>query len=75
MTSYAEAKTALQRIWRQLCEINPSAARSLEEGMEETLTLHRLGVGGLLRRSLSTTNAIESSLSTVRHVARNVKRW
>ena len=52
-----------------------SAARSLEEGMEETLTLHRLGVSTLLRRSLATTNIIESCLSTVRHVARNVKRW
>ena len=60
---------------RQLCEVNPSAARSLEEGMEETLTLHRLGVTPLLRRSLATTNIIESCLSTVRHVARNVKRW
>ena len=42
--------------------------------MEETLTLHRLRVR-LLRRSLATTNIIESCFSTVRHVARNVKRW
>jgi transposase-like protein len=75
MTSYEDAKAALEKIFRQLERINPSAARSLEEGMEETLTLHRLGVGPLLRRSLSTTNIIESCLSTVRHVARNVKRW
>lgn len=75
MTDYAAAKAALEKLWRQLCEINPSAARSLEEGMEETLTVHRLGVGSLLRRTLSTTNAIESCLSTVRHVTRNVKRW
>ena len=75
MTSYTDAKQALQRLWRQLSDVNPSAARSLEEGMEETLTLHRLGVGPLLRRSLSSTNLIESCLSTVRHVARNVKRW
>ena len=75
MTEYAAAKAALEKLWRQLCEINPSAARSLEEGMEETLTVHRLGVGSLLRRTLATTNAIESCLSTVRHVARNVKRW
>jgi transposase-like protein len=75
MASYADAKAALQRLWRQLCEVNPSAARSLEEGMEETLTLHRLGVGPLLRRSLASTNLMESCLSTVRHVARNVKRW
>jgi len=75
MTDYGEAKAALQKLWRQLCEVNPSAARSLEEGMEETLTLHRLGVAPLLRRSLSSTNLIESCLSTVRHVTRNVKRW
>ena len=75
LSSYADAKAALERIWRQLVEVNPSAARSLEEGMEETLTLHRLGVSPLLRRSLSSTNLIESCLSTVRHVARNVKRW
>lgn len=55
--------------------VNPSAARSLEEGREETLTVHRLGVGELLRRSLATTNPIESCLSTVERVARNVKRW
>jgi len=75
MTGYTEAKAALERIWRQLVEVNPSAARSLEEGMEETLTLHRLGVPPPLRRSLASTNLIESCLSTVRHVARNVKRW
>jgi transposase-like protein len=75
LTGYAEAKAALERLWRQLCEINPSAARSLEEGMEETLTLHRLGVSPLLRRTLRSTNVIESCLSTVRHVTHNVKRW
>lgn len=75
MTRYEDAKAALEKIFRQLERINPSAARSLEEGMEETLTLHRLGVGPLLRRSLSTTNIIESCLNTVRDVARNVKRW
>ena len=75
MTDYAAAKAALEKLWRQLAESNPSAARSLEEGMEETLTVHRLGVGSLLRRTVSTTNAIESCLSTVRHVTRNVKRW
>ena len=50
MTDYAEAKAALEKLWRQLVEINPSAARSLEEGMEETVTLHRLGVAPLLPR-------------------------
>jgi putative transposase len=75
MNNYAEAKEALQKIFRQLERINPSAARSLEEGLEETLTVHRLGVGAVLRRKLATTNPIESCLSTVQRVARNVKRW
>lgn len=75
MTDYSAAKTELGKIFRQLERVNPSAARSLEEGLEETLTVHRLGVGELLRRSLATTNPIESCLSTVERVARNVKRW
>ena len=75
MSSYTDAKAALEKIFRQLERINPSAARSLEEGLEETLTVHRLGIGGVLRRKLTTTNAIESCLSTVQQVARNVKRW
>ena len=75
MTEYGAAKAELEKIFRQLERVNPSAARSLEEGMEETLTVHRLGVGELLRRSLATTNPIESCLSTVERVARNVKRW
>lgn len=75
MSEYGAAKAALERLWRRLCDVNPSAARSLEEGLEETLTLHRLRVPPLLRRSLRSTNVIESCLSTVRHVSRNVKRW
>lgn len=43
--------------------------------MEETLTVHRLGVGWRLRRTLASTNPIESGLSTIERVARNVKRW
>lgn len=75
MTGYAEAKAELGKIFRQLERINPSAAHSLKEGLEETLTVHRLGVGGLLRQTLASTNPIESCLSTVERVARNVKRW
>jgi transposase-like protein len=75
MTEYAAAKAELEKIFRQLERVNPGAARSLEEGLEETLTVHRLGVGWLLRRTLASTNAIESCLSTVERVARNVKRW
>ena len=75
MTGYAEAKAELGKIFRQLERINPSAARSLEEGLEETLTVHRLGVGTLLRQTLASSNPIESCFSTVEKVARNVKRW
>ena len=75
MSEYTAAKAELGTIFRQLERINPSAARSLEEGMEETLTVHRLGVGGLLRGSLASTNPIESCFSIVEKVARNVKRW
>jgi putative transposase len=75
MTGYAEAKVELQKLFRQLERVNPSAARSLQEGLEETLTVHRLSVGELLRRSLANTNPIESCLSTVERVARNVKLW
>lgn len=75
MTGYAEAKAELGKIFRQLERINPSAAHSLEEGLEETLTVHRLGVGTLLRQTLGSSNPIESCLSTVERVARNVKRW
>ena len=75
MNNYTEAKAALEKIFRQLERINPTAARSLVEGLDETLTVHRLGIGGVLRRKLATTNPIESCLSTVQRVARNVKRW
>ena len=75
MTEYAAAKAELEKIFRQLERINPSAARSLEEGLEETLTVHRLGVGKLLRQTLASTNPIESCFSIVEKVARNVKRW
>ena len=75
MTEYSDAKRALQRLHRELMELNPSAARSLEEGMEETLTVHRLRVPAQLRRTLASTNVIESAFSIVETVCRNVKRW
>lgn len=55
--------------------VNLSAARSLEEGLEETLTLHKLNVPVPLRKTLRTTNPIESVFDTVRTVCRNVKCW
>ncbi len=75
LRSYREAKAALLRIQDELKHVNPSAARSLEEGMEETLTLHRLKVPVELWKTLSSTNVIESAFSIVRVVCRNVKRW
>ena len=75
MTEYADAKRALDRLHRELMELNPSAARSLEEGLEETLTVHRLRVPMQLRRTLASTNVIESAFSIVETVCRNVKRW
>jgi len=75
MTEYAAAKAELEKIFRQLERINPNAARSLEEGLEETLTVHRLGVGRLLWQTLASTNPIESCFSIVEKVARNIKRW
>jgi putative transposase len=73
MSEYSDAKRALERLHRELMELNPSAARSLEEGMDETLTVHRLRVQ--LRRTLASTNVIESAFSMVETVCRNVKRW
>jgi len=75
MTDYAEAKRALERLRRELMDLNPSAARSLEEGLEETLTVHKLRVPEQLRRTLCCTNVIESAFSIVETVCRNVKRW
>src|SRR3954463_12925831 len=54
---------------------HPGAAASLREGMEETLTVTRLGIRGRLKRPLASTNPCESMIETVRRVARNVKHW
>lgn len=55
--------------------LSPGAARSLEEGLEETLTLHRLGINEALRTSLSSTNLIESCFARTEAWTRRVKRW
>jgi putative transposase len=60
---------------RELMDLNPSAARSLGEAMEETLTVHRLQVPLQLRKTLASTNAIESAFSIVEQVCKNLKRW
>lgn len=75
LEDYAAAKQALNGLHRELMDINPSAARSLGEGMEETLTVHRLHVPMQLRKTLASTNVIESAFSIVEQVCKNVKRW
>ena len=75
MTHYGDAKETLEKLHRELMELNPSAARSLAEGMEETLTVHRLRIDGLLRLTLATTNPIESAFSTVDRICSRVKCW
>ncbi len=75
LEDYAEAKQALSTLHRELMDLNPSAARSLGEGMEETLTVHRLHLPLQLRKTFASTNVIESAFSIVERVCRNVKRW
>src|SRR5262249_21328353 len=59
----------------ELDKAHPGAAGSLREGMEETLTVTRLGTTGKLKRTLQTTNPCESMIPTVRAINRNVKNW
>lgn len=73
--AYADAKRALERLVRELTPLNESAARSLEEGLEETLTLHRLGLFPELGRSFKTTNLIESVMARVEERTAKVDRW
>ena len=73
--TYAEARAALQRLQRDLETRNQSAAQSLAEGLEETLTLHRLGVFALLGTSFKTTNCLESINALVEERCAKVDRW
>jgi transposase-like protein len=71
----AKARRLLEDLARRLEDEFPSAAESVREGLDDTLAVLRLGVSERLRRSLATTNPIESLISRTRHVHRNVKRW
>jgi len=73
--SYDDAKRMLQDFEKWLRGINESAADSLLEAFEEILTLHRLKVPALLRKTLTCTNPIESMFSTVRKCEGNIKRY
>jgi len=75
LEEYAAAREALNGLHHELMHLNPSAARSLGEGLEETLTVHRLHVPQQLRLTLASTNVIESAFSIVERVCLNVKRW
>lgn len=75
MKSYAEAEKALRSVATWLRGISEPAAASLEEGLEETLTVVRLGLSDLLRRTFSTTNPLESVFQSVRSRTGRVKRW
>ncbi|MGQ0678176.1 MAG: IS256 family transposase [Actinomycetota bacterium] len=70
-----KALAALKALATKLEISHPGAAASLREGLDETLTVNRLGVPGSLLPTLSNTNVIESSYSIARTTMRNVKRW
>ena len=79
-SAYAEeteqtAREKLVKIGEELGKINLSARNSLQEGLEQTLTLHKLEVPMSLRKSLITTNPIESLNSQVGRYLRKVTRW
>ena len=74
-SKYEDARQMLLKFERWLRGINESAADSLLEAIEEILTLHRLKVPALLRKTLHTTNPIESMFSTVRDCEGNIKRY
>jgi putative transposase len=75
LDDHARALDQLRALAGELERGYPGAAGSLREGMEETLTLTRLGVTGNLKRTLESTNPCESMLEIVRRTQRNVKRW
>lgn len=60
---------------RNVERLAPGAANSLKEGLDETLTVHRLGLRGALRKTLASTNVIENCQGTTRRITRNVKNW
>jgi len=75
MRSHADAKKALEQLASKLDDISAGAAASLREGLEETITIHRLNVPAELRKVIRSTNAIENIFSRTRELCKNVKRW
>ena len=74
-TNYTKALEQLRRLAVELDHEHPGAAASLREGLEETLSVTRLGITGKLKRTLQSTNACESMIGTVRVIHRNAKNW
>jgi len=72
---YDEARKLIKEIITDLKTDNLSASRSMEEGLEETLTLHRLGLIEDFRRSFATTNCIENLNSQIEKYLKKVKYW
>ena len=72
---YEDAKAELIQIKTELEQLNRAAAKSLQEGMEETLTIHKLGLNMIFARSFGTTNCIESVNSQLRKYTGRVKHW
>ena len=75
MEDHVKATGKIRDLAKELEDEWPSASGSLLEGLEELFTVNRLGLPAGLRRSLATTNIIESSQSTVRRLTRRVDRW
>jgi putative transposase len=75
LTDHVTAIDRLGALASELERTHPGAAASLREGLEETVTLQRLGIDGQLWRTLSSTNPIESMIEICRRTSRNVKRW
>ena len=75
LESYELALKELMTIYNELIKINVNAANSLKEGLEETLTLHRLGLIEDFKKSFSTTNIIENVNSQIAKYTRKVKYW
>jgi putative transposase len=70
-----KAERLLRNLARRLEQVAPGVSASILEGLDEMLTVIRLGLPPSLRRSLACTNIIENMMGTVRRVCRNVKRW
>jgi putative transposase len=75
MNTYKEAKAALEEVLTMLDNLSSLAAESLREGLEATLTLHKLEVPAALRVSLYSTNPIENVFSSVRSQVTRVRHW